>query len=80
MNDPTQPAPAEGPRGSYPYEVNIGKFIADHPGWRIQAGLEGVGYTAQRRDNGGVHGPRVGALTLDELAARLAALDETAGE
>lgn len=49
------------------YELNIGRFIREHPGWIVAAGFEGTGYRARRRDGG----PWVSALTLDELAALL---------
>lgn len=59
--------------GEEEYGLNVGRFIRDHPDWVVVAGFEGVGYCAQRRDgHGHGAGPRVSALTLDELAAKLA--------
>lgn len=49
------------------YELNVGRFIREHPEWIIAAGFEGVGYRARRRDGGSW----VSALTLDELAAAM---------
>jgi hypothetical protein len=57
------------------YGLNVGRFARDHPGWRITAGPAGTGYSAQRRTDAGVSGPRIDAQTLDELAARLADAD-----
>lgn len=45
------------------YDLNIGRFIRDHPGWIVAAGFEGLGYRARRCEGG----PWVSALTLDEL-------------
>jgi hypothetical protein len=58
------------------YGLNVGRFIADHPGWMITAGFEGYGYAARRRDDDGrACGKRLSALTLDELHVLLAATD-----
>ena len=55
------------------YGPNVGRFIEDHPDWVVMAGFEGVGYSARRRDDRGRGaGSSESALTLDELAARLA--------
>jgi hypothetical protein len=68
-----------GPCLSEPYGINVGRFIEDHPDWVIMAGFEGVGYSARRRDDRGRGaGISESALTLDELAARLAAQEEQA--
>jgi hypothetical protein len=48
------------------YGKDSGRWLADHPGWRIEPGFEQVGYYAWRPD--GEHEP-VSAVTLDELAA-----------
>lgn len=55
------------------YDFNVGRWMADHPDYCLRIGLEGFGYTAQRRDEHG-HGvgERYAALTLDELAVMLA--------
>lgn len=50
------------------YELNVGRFIADHPGWLVAAGFENYGWRARPRAG---PGPWVSALTLDELAAML---------
>jgi hypothetical protein len=54
------------------YDLNVGRFIEDHPGYIVKIGLDGFGYETQRRDERG-HGAgeRYSALTLDELAALL---------
>jgi hypothetical protein len=53
------------------YGVNIGRFIADHPGWQVSGLL--FGYTARKRDAlGRPRGKRRSARTLDGLAAKLA--------
>ena len=63
-----------------PYELNIGRFIREHPGHVIQAGPYGTGYCARRKDaSGRPAGERVTALTLDELAARIAGTGPGAG-
>ncbi len=58
------------------YDLNVGRFIQDHPSYVVRIGFDGFGYEAQHRDEWG-HG--VGecyaALTLDELAAMLAKAD-----
>lgn len=58
------------------YDLNVGRFLADHPDYCLRAGFEGFGYEAQKRDpNGRPAGERYTALTLDELAAMLADAD-----
>jgi hypothetical protein len=53
------------------YGVNIGRFIAEHPGWQVSGLL--FGYTARKRDDRGrPRGKRRSARTLDELAGKLA--------
>jgi hypothetical protein len=50
------------------YGDNVGRFKADHPGVVLLAGRGGFGYTAQQGDDRGRGaGPKVTALTLDEL-------------
>ena len=44
------------------------RWLAGHPGWRLEPGLEGYGYYAWRPDGGAE--PQA-AATLDELAARV---------
>lgn len=57
-----------------PYGLNIGRFIREHPQWVIQAGPYGSGWSARRKDDAGrPGGQRLTALTLDDLAAQLAA-------
>ena len=58
------------------YDLNVGRFIEDHPGYIVRIGFDGFGYEAQQRDDRG-HGvgERYSALTLDELAAMLAEAD-----
>ena len=58
------------------YDLNVGRWKADHPDYCLRIGFEGFGYTAQRRDEHG-HGvgERYSALTLDELAVMLAKAD-----
>jgi hypothetical protein len=58
------------------YDLNVGRFMADHPDYCLRAGFEGSGFEAQKRDRyGHPVGERYSALTLDELAATLAAAD-----
>jgi hypothetical protein len=58
------------------YDLNVGRWIADHPDYCLRAGVEGFGFEAQKRDrNGRPAGERHSALTLDELAAILASAD-----
>lgn len=49
------------------YDLNVGRWIEDHPDYILRAGFEGFGYEAQHRETR----ERVSALTLDELAAKL---------
>lgn len=51
-----------------PYDLDVGRFIRDHPGYRLAAGFEAAGYRARPREG---TGPWVSALTLDELDAKL---------
>jgi hypothetical protein len=58
------------------YDLNVGRWKADHPDYCLRAGFEGFGFEAQKRDlNGRPIGERYVALTLDELAAKLASAD-----
>ena len=58
------------------YDLNVGRWMADHPDCCLRAGFEGFGYEAQKRDlNGRPVGERYSALTLDELAVLLANAD-----
>jgi hypothetical protein len=58
------------------YDLNVGRFLADHPDYCLRAGSEGSGFEAQKRDrHGHPVGQRYTALTLDELAALLARAD-----
>jgi hypothetical protein len=58
------------------YDLNVGRFLEDHPGYVVKIGLEGFGYEARRRDERGYGvGGRYAALTLDELAVMLAEAD-----
>jgi hypothetical protein len=58
------------------YDLNVGRFMADHPDYCLRAGFEGSGFEAQKRDrHGRPVGERYTALTLDELAATLARAD-----
>jgi hypothetical protein len=41
------------------------RWLADHPGWRVEPGLDGEGYYAWRPDGGAAP---VAAGTLDDLA------------
>lgn len=55
------------------YDLNIGRFIKDHPSHVISAAPSACGYSARRKDGDGrPTGPRLTALTLDELAAMIA--------
>jgi hypothetical protein len=50
--------------------------MADHPDYCLRAGSEGFGFEAQKRDlYGRPVGQRYSALTLEELAVRLARVD-----
>jgi hypothetical protein len=61
------------------YDLNVGRFLADHPHYCLRIGFEGFGYVAQKRDEyGHGAGERYAALTLDELAAMLADADSQA--
>jgi hypothetical protein len=61
------------------YDLNVGRWMADHRDHCLRIGFGGFGYTAQRRDeNGHGVGERYSALTLDELAAMLAKADTDA--
>jgi len=52
--------------------VNIGGFVRHYDGWVIRAGPGNLGYSAQARNaTGRPAGPRLDALTLDELAAKI---------
>jgi hypothetical protein len=58
------------------YDLNVGRWKADHPDYCLRAGFEGFGFEAQKRDpNGRPVGERYSALTLDELAATLTSPD-----
>ena len=58
------------------YDLNVGRFKADHPDYCLRAGSEGFGFEAQKRDRDGRRvGERYVALTLDKLAAILAKAD-----
>jgi hypothetical protein len=58
------------------YDLNVGRWIADHPGYCLRAGVEGFGFEAKKRDHTGRPvGERYTALTLDELAVMLASAD-----
>ena len=49
------------------YDLNVGRFIQDHPAWWVRVGFEGFGFEAQHRETR----ERFSALTLDELAGKL---------
>lgn len=53
------------------YGLNVTEFECDHPEWRVEAGFEGLGFSARRRVRTGPRGPAVAAMTLNELAAKL---------
>jgi hypothetical protein len=54
------------------YDLDVGRFLREHPDTTLQAGPGGSGYRAQRRDGRGRGvGVSVIALTLDELDAQL---------
>jgi len=58
------------------YDLNVGRWIADHPDYCLRAGFEGLGFEAKKRGaNGRPAGERYTALTLDELAVMLANAD-----
>jgi hypothetical protein len=50
------------------YDLNVGRWIADHPGWQIRGAFEGFGY--ETRPSTG--GRWIFGTSLDELAARVA--------
>ena len=59
------------------YGLNVTRWLADHPGHVLMAGKNGAGLTAQRKDGRGRgRGAKVTALTLDELAAKLAGQEQ----
>lgn len=37
------------------YDLNVGRFIQDHPSYVVRIGFDGFGYEAQHRDEWG-HG------------------------
>jgi hypothetical protein len=54
------------------YGVNVGQWIRDYPHYVLRAGFDALGYSARRRnEHGRPAGSPIGALTLDELAARV---------
>jgi len=50
------------------FGLNVGRFEAAFPGWRLGASTGGVGFSARRLVNGRPSGHAVEAATLDELA------------
>ena len=50
------------------FGLNVGRFEAAFPGWRVGAPTGGFGFWARRLVNGRPSGRRVEAVTLDELA------------
>ena len=50
------------------FGLNVGRFEAAFPGWRLGAPTGGFGFSARRLVNGRPSGRRVEAVTLDELA------------
>lgn len=70
MPEHTRPSLRESPPAEY--GSNVARFLAEHAGVVLQAGPDGSGYSAQRKNRWG-HGvgQPVTALTLDELAAKL---------
>jgi hypothetical protein len=50
------------------YDLNVTRWLEDHPDHILRAGLEGFGFEAQHRETR----ERATALTLDELDAKLA--------
>jgi hypothetical protein len=50
------------------FGLNVGRFEAAFPGWRLGAPTGGFGFSARRFVNGRPSGRRVEAVTLDALA------------
>ena len=50
------------------FGLNVGRFEAAFPGWRVSALTGGFGFSARRLVNGRRTGHTVEAATLDELA------------
>jgi hypothetical protein len=50
------------------FGLNVGRFEAAFPGWRLGASTGGFGFSARRLVNGRPSGYTVEAATLDELA------------
>ena len=50
------------------FGLNVGRFEAAFPGWRLGAPTGGFGFSARRLVNGRPSGHPVEAATLDELA------------
>jgi len=50
------------------FGLNVGRFEAAFPDWRLGAPAGGFGFSARRLVNGHPSGPTVYAPTLDELA------------
>jgi hypothetical protein len=50
------------------FGLNVGRFEAAFPGWRVGAPTGGFGFSARRLVNGRRTGHTVEAATLDELA------------
>lgn len=59
--------------GETTWGVNIGGFIKAHPDWQITGRSTGSGWSARRRVDGRPKGPKIEALSLDELAAKIKA-------
>jgi hypothetical protein len=58
------------------YGLNVARWLKDHPDHTIAAGPFGEGFVAHRKDDcSRGTGPPVCALTLDELAGKLAGQD-----
>jgi hypothetical protein len=51
------------------FGLNVGRFEAAFPGWRLGAPIGGFGFSARRLVNGRPSGQPVEAATLDELAS-----------
>jgi len=50
------------------FSLNVGRFEAAFPGWRLGARIGGFGFSARQLVNGRPSGHTVEATTLDELA------------
>ncbi len=54
------------------YDMNVGRWIEDHPTYTLRIGFENYGYAARHRETG----EECSALTLDELHELVTKVDQ----